>query len=93
MFPKDMLTKKAQVSATLGTYVLAMLLYPDVQRKAQEEVDSVVGRDRLPRAEDLDKLPYLEAVLKEVTRWHTVARISTLPCQAARYGRLRLKIM
>jgi cytochrome P450 len=55
-----------------------MLLYPEVQRKAQEEVDRVIGKFRLPRADDLDKLPYLSAVLKEVMRWHTVACMSTL---------------
>jgi cytochrome P450 len=61
----------------MGTYVLAMVMHPEVQRKAQEEVDRVIGKDRLPRADDLDKLPYLDAVLKEVMRWHTVACIST----------------
>lgn len=53
-----------------------MLLYPDVQREAQQEIDRVVGYDRLPSANDLDQLPYLEAVLKEAMRWHTVAYIS-----------------
>ena len=76
---ETVLTVGSQVSATIGTYVLAMLLYPDVQRKAQEEVDRVVGNHRLPTTDDLDKLPYLGAVLKEVMRWHTVACISMFP--------------
>ena len=54
-----------------------MVLNPDVQRCAQEEVDRVVGNDRLPVVSDLDKLQYLNAVLKEVMRWHTVACIGT----------------
>jgi len=42
---------------------------PDVQRKAQEEIDTNIGPDRLPTLSDLDKLPYVEAVIKEVLRW------------------------
>jgi hypothetical protein len=40
--------------------------YPDVQRKAQEELDLVVGRDRLPTVEDEKNLPYCHAIIKEV---------------------------
>lgn len=49
-----------------------MMLFPDVQRKAQWEIDAVVGGDRLPRIEDRDQLPYVGAVLKEVLRWRPV---------------------
>lgn len=49
-----------------------MVLYPDVQRKAQMELDSVVGTDRLPCLEDRDKLPYINALVKELLRWNTV---------------------
>ncbi|KAH9856113.1 cytochrome P450 [Lenzites betulinus] len=52
------------------TFVLAMVLHPDVYRKAQAEIDSVVGSDRLPDFEDKDSLPYLDAVLREVFRWN-----------------------
>ncbi len=51
------------------TFVLAMLTHPDVQRKAQQEVDSVIGSDRLPDFSDQPNLPYLAAVLKEVLRF------------------------
>lgn len=50
------------------TFVLVMLLYPEVQRKVQEEMDSVVGLDRLPDISDQRHLPYLSAVVKEVLR-------------------------
>ena len=50
-----------------------MILYPEVQRKAQAEIDQVVGNLRLPNFSDQDALPYVEAVLKEVLRWHPVA--------------------
>ena len=49
-----------------------MTLYPEVQRKAQTEIDQVVGNSRLPDFSDQDALPYVQAVLKEVLRWHPV---------------------
>ena len=50
-----------------------MSLSPDVTRKAQEEIDRVIGNDRLPTSMDRPNLPYIEAVVKEVLRWHPVA--------------------
>lgn len=50
-----------------------MTLYPEVQRKAQEEIDQVVGQDRLPNLSDRDNLPYVDALVKEALRWHPVA--------------------
>jgi cytochrome P450 len=49
-----------------------MVLYPDVQRKAQEEIDRVVGPDRLPDHNDRESLPYIEAVVKETMRWQPI---------------------
>ena len=46
-----------------------MMLYPNVQKKAREEIDRVIGTDRLPTFEDRENLPYIEAVLKEIQRW------------------------
>jgi cytochrome P450 len=48
-------------------------MYPDVQAKLQEEIDSVVGDSRLPSFEDRLNLPYTEAVAKEMFRWNTVS--------------------
>jgi cytochrome P450 len=50
-----------------------MMLYPDVQRRAQAEIDDVVGQDRFPTFEDRDKLPYIAAIIQEVGRWAPVA--------------------
>ena len=50
-----------------------MTLHPEVQRKAQEEIERVVGRDRLPTFEDRAQLPYLECVIREVYRWNPAA--------------------
>ena len=45
-----------------------MLAHPEVQKRAQAELDAVVGPDRLPTINDRDRLPYIEAVLREVMR-------------------------
>ena len=50
-----------------------MMLNTSVMEQAQKEIDSVVGLDRLPDYDDRESLPYVEAVVKEVLRWGTVA--------------------
>ncbi len=50
-----------------------MTLILDVQKKAQEEIDSVVGTDRLPTFDDIPRLPYITAIVTEVLRWNSVA--------------------
>ena len=50
-----------------------MGLHPEIQHRAQAEVDSVVGKARLPGVEHRDHLPYLQAIVKEVLRFHPVA--------------------
>ncbi|KAG1734443.1 cytochrome P450 [Suillus paluster] len=75
--------KKAATTAIIGSYettpstlmafALAMVSYPDVQRRAQAEIDSVIGSDRLPTFEDRTSLPYVESVLRETFRWHPIA--------------------
>ncbi|KAG1845230.1 cytochrome P450 [Suillus tomentosus] len=59
--------------AALMVFFLAMVLYPEVQKRAQAEIDSVVGKERLPTFEDRASLPYIEAVLRETWRWQPVA--------------------
>lgn len=49
-----------------------MVHYPAVQLAAQEEIDRIIGTDRLPTHSDRGSLPYLEALYKEVSRWHPV---------------------
>ena len=56
----------------MQTFVLAMAMYPDVQKKAQAEIDAVIGCDRLPDLDDLDSLPFIDAVVKETLRWQPV---------------------
>ncbi|KAK0206061.1 cytochrome P450 oxidoreductase OrdA-like protein [Desarmillaria ectypa] len=59
------------VSVTYS-FVLLMILYPHVQAKAQEELDRVVGEDRLPSYEDRDNLPYINALIHEALRFNPV---------------------
>ncbi|PBK75833.1 cytochrome P450 [Armillaria solidipes] len=63
------------VSVVLST-MLAFLLYPEVQAKAQAELDTVVGPTRLPNFDDRPQLPYIEAILSEALRWNPVVPTS-----------------
>jgi hypothetical protein len=54
-------------ASALGTFFLAMVSYPEVQKKAQEELDKVLN-GRLPEHSDIMSLPYLSALIKEVRR-------------------------
>ncbi|KAF9506387.1 hypothetical protein BS47DRAFT_1352807 [Hydnum rufescens UP504] len=57
----------------LHAFVLAMVLHPDVQRKAQHEIERVVGSGRLPGIQDRGSLPYVENLIREVIRWWSLA--------------------
>ncbi|TFY71146.1 hypothetical protein EVG20_g1841, partial [Dentipellis fragilis] len=60
--------------SAMTTFFLVMALHPDVQARAQAEVDAVIGTSRLLTIEDADasRLPYIAAVIKEILRWGTV---------------------
>ncbi|KAI0683658.1 cytochrome P450 [Cerioporus squamosus] len=53
-------------------FFLAMTLYPEVQKRAQADLDAIVGPDRLPCMNDMPSLPYIEAVLMESMRWKQI---------------------
>jgi hypothetical protein len=48
---------------------MAVMLHPEIQSRAQEEIDAVTGRVRLPGFEDRPRLPFVDAICKEVLRW------------------------
>ena len=54
----------------MQTFFLAIVLKPEVMKKAQEELDRIVGKDRLPDLSDKDALPYINALVKELLRWN-----------------------
>ncbi|THC92940.1 hypothetical protein EYZ11_007583 [Aspergillus tanneri] len=62
--------------STMASFFLSMAMNPEVQEKAQAEIDRIVGVDRLPGYEDRDNLPYINAMVKEVFRWHPVVPTS-----------------
>jgi len=47
-------------------------MHPEVQRKAQAEIDGVIESDRFPTLADQSNLPYVDALMKEVLRWNPV---------------------
>ncbi|KAF9533214.1 cytochrome P450 [Crepidotus variabilis] len=59
------------VSST-GTFFYAMVNFYDIQIRAQEEIDNVIGNSRLPVYDDRTSLPYVEALYREVLRWQPV---------------------
>ncbi|KAH9938482.1 cytochrome P450 [Fomitopsis serialis] len=59
--------------SAICSFFLAMMCFPDAQKKAQAEIDRVVGNDRLPRLTDRDELPYVRALTWEVLRWQPIA--------------------
>ena len=56
----------------MHTFMLAMLLYPDVQARARAEIEEVLGPHRLPTFDDLGSIPYVDALIKETLRWHPI---------------------
>ncbi|KAK7449239.1 hypothetical protein VKT23_013384 [Stygiomarasmius scandens] len=57
---------------TIYAFFKMMVLYPECQIKAQEEIDRVIGSNRLPTVADQERLPYVNALVKEALRIHTV---------------------
>ena len=57
---------------------MAMAMHPEVQTKAQAELDAVVGPGRLPEIADRESLPYLNAVAKEALRWQNVVPLGVV---------------
>jgi len=60
-------------ASSLATFVMAMVLNPAAQKRAQEEIDRVVGSSRLPSFEDRADLPYIDCIIKETLRWFPAA--------------------
>ena len=58
-----------------------MAIHPEVAKKAQAELDAVVGSDRLPTFSDREHLPYIDALTKEVFRWNSVVPTGQFPCR------------
>lgn len=67
----------SDTSASIITaFVQAMVAYPEIQRKAQTQIDSVVGPDRSPTWQDYPRLPYIAQCVKETMRWRPVTPLA-----------------
>ena len=71
-------------SATLMSFMLAMTCFPDVARRAHDELDRIVGRDRMPTWADQPLLPYCCAIITETLRWRPVAVMGGTPHASTR---------
>lgn len=63
-------------SSVIISFLQAITKWPQVQQKAQSEIDSVMGEDRSPVWSDYEKLPYVAAIVKEAMRWRPVVPLA-----------------
>ncbi|KZT66511.1 cytochrome P450 [Daedalea quercina L-15889] len=56
-------------TSTVTTFFHVMAKYPEVQKRAQTEIDRVIGHNRLPLLQDRHQLPYVDAIVSEILRW------------------------
>src|SRR6266566_9684480 len=76
--PMSILTDSNKTGSAMSSLFLALVLYPQVQRRAQAEINVAIGRDRLPTFDDRPRLPYIEALCRELMRWQMVAPTGTI---------------
>lgn len=55
--------------SAVATLLLVLAKYPEIQKKAHEEIDRVCGKNRSPLWSDFDDLPYINSLIKEGLRW------------------------
>ncbi|XP_022886217.1 cytochrome P450 71A1-like [Olea europaea var. sylvestris] len=90
-FTQDLLAGGTESSAVTVEWAISELLKkPEIFKKATEELDRVIGRDRWVQEKDIPSLPYVEAIVKETMRLHPVApmlvpRLAREDCKVAGY--------
>ncbi|GLT81166.1 hypothetical protein SLA2020_525680 [Shorea laevis] len=73
-FIQDLIGGGTDTSATIIEWAMSELLkQPELIKKATEELDKVIGRERWVQEKDIPQLPYIEAIMKETMRKHHVA--------------------
>ena len=60
-----------------------MVQNPDIQSRAQQAIDDVVGKDRLPDFSDIDSIPLVDAIVREIHRWRPITPLGTNPSLVA----------
>ncbi|KZT36772.1 cytochrome P450 [Sistotremastrum suecicum HHB10207 ss-3] len=68
--------------SSIDSFILAMMLFPEVQKRAQKYIDELLQGERLPDLEDRDSLPYLSAIVKEALRWQPIVPLGLAHCLA-----------
>lgn len=68
-----MLTRCRQMTSIVTSFVLAMVLHPEVQTRGYKEIDELTHGLRLPTFSDKVNLPYVDCIVKELLRWATPA--------------------
>lgn len=77
-FPAAMIEAGSETtSSTLNSCIKYLAAYPDVQRKANEELSRVVGDSRQPTFDEEESLPYIRAMVKEILRIRPITNIGT----------------
>lgn len=90
-FTQDLLAGGTESSSVTVEWAISELLKkPEIFKKATEELDRVIGRDRWVQEKDIPSLPYIEAIVKETMRLHPVApmlvpRLAREDCKVAGY--------
>ncbi|KAG8969002.1 hypothetical protein FRC03_004969 [Tulasnella sp. 419] len=73
----NFLSGATRQAITIGRWtILLSVCYPEAQRKVHEEMDRVIGSDKSPSLEDIEKLPYLQSFVKEVNRFRPCLPLS-----------------
>ena len=75
---KSILVLSPQTVSAILSALLAIVLRPDLQARAQAELDAATGRERLPTFEDRPRLPFVDALCKETQRWRPVTPLGAL---------------
>jgi cytochrome P450 len=64
------------VLTTLEWSTVILAAYPDIQKRIQQEIDDVIGKERRPKFSDRNQMPYLQAFMWEVWRFRTLTPIN-----------------
>lgn len=62
--------------ASVQWFFRISIFFPEAMERAKKEIDSVVGRSRLPNWDDRPNLPYVDALIQELHRWASVAPLA-----------------
>ena len=60
----------------MAWWMLAMVVYPETQKRAQAELDAVVGHDRIPTFADYENLPYIRGMVSLMFTWYTLIQLT-----------------